>query len=388
MALARIFSRHPEHTRDLAEQLQQHGYTVEVLSPEEAPPSPADLEIQLETCDPASVLRRAGELAAGLDADIAVATGALHPEPLASEAAAGRSLPEEQWARAAVPLVANAPSETEPLVPAAVAETTHVAGPKESETEAVPTCSSLPTGARAFGATLAAGIAATGKLFASARDQFRESWELARIRNAKACALREQRLLELTRQRAEAQKRALELASERRDMAAYLLQLQREVPHAFLDVRRQWPSAQDAAPATEPPSRAWRLKIRRIHLRKWEAVFAGLLSAIALFVIGLAVASFHSRPAQSATRGATVQTGGVTLQGPQPKSASLERPSPALRKTTQKSAAARARQSPRRLQQRNQDLDANDVVVRHFPAPKPTPRTQADGWKHFSDMDN
>ncbi len=388
MALARIFSRHPEHTWGLAQQLQQHGYTIEVLSPEEAPLSHADLEIQLEICDPASVLRRAGELAARLHADIAVAPGALQAEPSPAQAAAGPSLHEGEPARAAVPVVASARLEIEPSAPAPAPETAHIAPTMESEAEAVPTSSSVAPTARAFGATLAACVAGTGKLFASARDQFRESWELARIRNAEAHALREQHLFELTRHRADVQQRALELAAKRGAMAAYLLQLQQEVPHAFLDVRRQWSAAEGAAPATEPPARAWRVKIRRIHLRQWEAAFAGLLSASALFVLGLAVAAFHSRPAQSANRGATVQTGGVTLQGARPNSALPVRPSPRTPKSTQKPSTARARQTQRRLPQRNQDLVANDVVVRHFPPPKPTPRTQANGWKHFSDMQN
>jgi hypothetical protein len=387
MALARIFSQYPEHTSGLAEQLEQHGYTVEVLSPEQAPLSPADLEIQLEICDPASVLRRAVELAGRLQADIAVAPGALQAGPSPTEAAVA-SLPEDQPVRDAAPSVPSAPIEIETLLPAAATETTHVAGPAESETEAVPTSSRVAPAARAFGAGLAACTAATGRLFASARDQFRESWELARLRNTEAHALREQHLLELTRQRAEAQQHALEVAAERRAMAAYLLQLQQAAPHAFRNVTRQWPSAEDAAPATEPPARVWRVKIRRVQLRKWEAVFAGLLSASALFVIGLTVASFHSRPAQSANRGATLQTGGVTLHGVPPKSPPPVRPSPGVRKTAQKATTARAHQTQRHLPQRNQDLVGNDVVVRHFPVPKPTPRTQANGWKHFSDMNN
>jgi hypothetical protein len=385
MALARIFSRHPEHTSDLAQQLQQQGYSVEVLSPEQAPLSPADLEIQLEVCDPGGVLRRAGELAARLHADIAVAPGALQAEPFPAGEAASQSLPEDEPALAAPPAVQS--SWIEPLVSGPAAETIHIAPAREGEAQGVPNWWNIAPTARAFGGALAACAAATGKLFASARDQFRESWELARIRNAEAHLLREEQLLELTRQRAEAQQRALELVAERKAMAAYLRQLKREAPHAFLDVGRQWPTAEDAASAIEPPASPWQVKIKRVHSRKWEAVFAGLLSASALFVIGLAVAAFHSHPDSSADRGATVQTG-VALQGAQTKPASATRPSAALRKTTQEASTARKLRNHRQLPQRNQDLVANDVVVRHFPAPKPTPHTQADGWKHFSDMDN
>ncbi len=128
-----------------------------------------------------------------------------------------------------------------------------------------------------------------------------------------------------------------------------------------------------------------------MRVNKWEAVLAGVVSAIALFVAGLAVASFHSRPALDANGGITLHSGGVTLPAPQPK-ATAARPSPAVRKTTPKAAAqARAtrRTAPaRRLPQRNQDLVARDVVVRHFAAPKSAPPPQTEGWKHFSDESN
>jgi hypothetical protein len=388
MALARIFSRHPEHTSDLAQQLQQRGYSVEVLSPDQAPLSPADLEIQLEVCEPAGVLLRAGELAARLHADIAVAPGALQAEPLPAGEAASLSLPEDQPALAAPPAVES--SWIEPLVPAPAAETIHIAPARGGEAQGVPNWWSIAPTARAFGGALAACAAATGKFFASARDQFRESWELARIRNAEAHLLREEQLLELTRQRAEAQQRALELVAERKAMAAYLRQLQREAPHAFPDVGRQWPSAEDAASAIEPPASPWQVKIRRVHSRKWEAVFAGLLSASALFVIGLAVAAFHSRPDSSADRGATVQTGGVALQGAQPKPSSATRPSPSLRKATRGTAKSASPTRPqRRAPQRVHELVAHDVVVRHFAAPATRAQNaQQAGVKHYSDMED
>src|SRR5262245_46799958 len=77
MALARIFTRYPQQATALSDELQESGYRVEVLSPEQTPASPAHLEIQLEDCEPADILRRAEELASQLRADIAVAPGAL-----------------------------------------------------------------------------------------------------------------------------------------------------------------------------------------------------------------------------------------------------------------------------------------------------------------------
>jgi hypothetical protein len=77
MPLARIFTRNPERTGDLATQLRQQGYKVEVASPDQKHLAPADLEIEFELCERADVLERAADLANELEADIAVAPGIL-----------------------------------------------------------------------------------------------------------------------------------------------------------------------------------------------------------------------------------------------------------------------------------------------------------------------
>jgi hypothetical protein len=81
MPLARIFTHHPERTAALSSQLQQQGYTVEVVNPDQAHLSPADLEIEFEICERADVLDRAAGLADELQADIAVAPGVIQSEP-------------------------------------------------------------------------------------------------------------------------------------------------------------------------------------------------------------------------------------------------------------------------------------------------------------------
>jgi hypothetical protein len=79
MPLARIFTRNPEGTTDLSGQLRQQGYTVEVARPDQTNLAPADLEIEFEVCERADVLHRAANLAAELDADVAVSPGVLKP---------------------------------------------------------------------------------------------------------------------------------------------------------------------------------------------------------------------------------------------------------------------------------------------------------------------
>ncbi|HKD79269.1 MAG TPA: hypothetical protein VKH81_06210 [Candidatus Angelobacter sp.] len=105
MPLARIFTHHPERTAALSNQLQQQGYTVEVVSPDQAHLSPADLEIEFEICERADVLERAAGLADELHADIAVAPGVIQsPEP------AQRPAPVQS---SAVPEAQKAPSDRE-----------------------------------------------------------------------------------------------------------------------------------------------------------------------------------------------------------------------------------------------------------------------------------
>ena len=79
MPLTRIFTRNPEGTTDLSGQLRQQGYTVEVARPDQTNLAPADLEIEFEVCERADVLHRAADLAAELDADVAVSPGVLKP---------------------------------------------------------------------------------------------------------------------------------------------------------------------------------------------------------------------------------------------------------------------------------------------------------------------
>jgi hypothetical protein len=81
MPLARIFTRNAERTVDLSRQLQQQGYKVEVVSPDQSHLAPADLEIEFEMCERADVLERAADLASEFEADIAVAPGILQSAP-------------------------------------------------------------------------------------------------------------------------------------------------------------------------------------------------------------------------------------------------------------------------------------------------------------------
>src|SRR5207237_8029883 len=59
MARARIITRFPEQSHDLAENLRSRGFEVQTESPRKISPQPADLEITIEECDAEEALQRA-----------------------------------------------------------------------------------------------------------------------------------------------------------------------------------------------------------------------------------------------------------------------------------------------------------------------------------------
>jgi hypothetical protein len=60
MPLARIITRSPEESRELAAKLRARGYSVEMVSPEQIPETAADVEVTLEECTPEEALIKAG----------------------------------------------------------------------------------------------------------------------------------------------------------------------------------------------------------------------------------------------------------------------------------------------------------------------------------------
>jgi hypothetical protein len=404
MPLARIFTCYPQQTSALSEQLQQQGYEVEVLSPDQAPDTLADLEIQLEVCDPADVLRRATDLAARLHADIAIAPGALQAAPAIS---APTFLEEEQIPATAIPVMPAALAEPPAslTVPATEVHSYAQAQEEQSQTQAPPVFpSEPPQAARTLGAALAACTSAAERFLVSARDQFQESRGLARVRLAEAQVVREQRLLDLARRRADVREQLLELRAGRHVLDAYLIHLKQQGPAYSRQPQEQAPPTPEPAAVSESLVTRWKTTFQRIHLPlgRREAWIAGLVSVAALLAIGLTVGAFNTRPTPTKRDGAVSTPGGVTLQASQPANPASARPSPAIRqavpnppaqatKVTKPSPARRAQAGTVRQNKaprENQQSVGNDVVVRHFPAPKPTPQTQANGWKHFSDISN
>ena len=73
MSLARIITRSPENSGPLQDALLARGFTVETVSPDDTPSEAADLEIRLEECSAAEVLRKASEIPESQDMTVFIA---------------------------------------------------------------------------------------------------------------------------------------------------------------------------------------------------------------------------------------------------------------------------------------------------------------------------
>lgn len=290
-------------------------------------------------------------------------------------------------------------------------------------------------GEKSAAALQAAGTAA-GALWASARHWAAEFWASARqrsqeyserfeVRKAEMRAERQQKLLELEKRRALAQERAAELEAAREAAAARLQELLRE-RGALTEAQPAPPQKIAAAVPAKSPARPGffnreifarkvRIPLMRSYQPQMEAVLVGVAAACLLFVVGVAVASFHTRPAisnslnqPSSSNGVTVQGGssGVTVKAGNP-GVTLT-PNPATRSTavsptqsaTKPSAAVRQRSGPSDVTVRNfpsssrasgSNRVSDDVTIRHFGGGATNPPAQSGPraeLKHYSDLDN
>jgi hypothetical protein len=384
-----VFSSHTEHAAILAEALRQQGYQVEVVDTEASPTTPPDLEIVLETSKSADLLRRTTELAAELDADVAVASGTLKVGSLpAGEEAFPLDVAPDADIGSRLAATLDLPPEVHNTENHAQPEDIRPHGHAEVPSSWART---IPTVA----VTLSEWTTTAREILVSASQQAREHKENALTRIATIRAEREERLLELTHRRIEAEEHASRLATARRNATTYLQQLQRQ------SEGRIQPSGQEPSPQEsrrEAASRRWRefsgKLLERIRPLRWDTALAGLASAGALFAIGLAVASFNSKSALSADQdhAVTAVSSSPAESATQPPAAkpspSAARPVPVAHLRTSKPSPAQHARSGRDRAGVGSDAATSDVTIHHLASPSPTPRAQAQGWKHFSDMDH
>lgn len=397
---ARIFTNHPGNAENLAEALKQQGYFVEILRPDQTPVLSADLEIVLETCARADAVRRAAELAHDFDADVAVAQGTLTSTPAADELHAVVELQPDPMPAASVSAIETrlqaALRQAETWAPPELPVPETIAQAPELTRHENPAPGALARAVPRIAMTLAVWAASAREALVTARSQVHDYREHALTRIALLQAKRDSRLLELTQRRIEAQEHASRLATARKNAAAYLVQLQQESGGVIRPTNR----GVAEQPATESAVRPWRVLfeslLERVRPVRWDAALAGLASAGALFAIGLAVASFGSKPTL------TLGNEPPAANAPGPVAATNAQPAPAVSNAPvapAKPSAAHAvsgkpspSQHPRSTRNRadaNRERDdGKDVVIRHLVTPSPTPKVQAQGWKHFSDMNN
>jgi hypothetical protein len=161
MPLARIFTRNPERTADLSSQLQQQGYKIEVVSPDQKHLAPADLEIEFEICERADVLERAADLASELEADVAVGPGILQavPEPIAPlsvQAAAQAVAPSPVEMKPAEQKLADEKTDLEREFEAAFSSNTVIPAAMPAEVIEIPVMEHAPLPPVAFAEDAAA----------------------------------------------------------------------------------------------------------------------------------------------------------------------------------------------------------------------------------------
>jgi hypothetical protein len=317
----------------------------------------------------------------------------------------------------------------------------------------------LNSGARIAGQTWAGALALAATTKDSVHNYFEEYRKRAQVRAAEARAAHAARLLDLEQRRAEAQQRAAELEAARELASARLIELVRQRGPGL----PQENTAQEHVPqpaVIAETERAQNMYAQRISqnlprevrpeefvphveafdseyaasskgpVRFWHrinpplrAVLTGAAAVTALFIMGIALGVFHSRPPLAntlnantpttanmqnhASNGVTVQTGGVTVQAtstkPQPGQAAAGAQTPNQQTTptgvmpNESSANTPAKPSPRvqthnLVANQSEKQIGDDVVIRHYSRPVPTQKPkqsgQQAGLKHFSDLDN
>jgi hypothetical protein len=430
MPVARIFTSHPDRTESLSRQLQSQGYTVEVLSPNAAVSRPAELEIDFEIWPEDSVLERAAELAEELHADVAVEPGVgLSSHEAAPQAAPSTLVHEDRLPDEPQPQpIAQSPAPKLPVAlhpqegapgqaPTLNATAEPRLAPQHPANELPPEPAYLETEQRdAVNAqrvsamedqdSIPARAGLAGELWTTASQTLKQAAERSRIFLAESNVRREQKLLELTERKAQAQERANELHAARQAASARLQELVRmggteplpASPYHLDETEAEEVqgsrSGSAFAQARDRVNEWWRMLLGRRYSPQVQAILTGVAAIMALFVLAMAIASLRPRPALSNSldtnyKGVTVKTGGATVT-PAPAKSPATRPSPVV----VRNAPNTGKQSPaHRDGNAVPQSDSGDVTVRRLkgqaPAPKPAAKnTPQSSMKRITDLDN
>ena len=418
MPLARIITLYPEHAGDIAQQLKLQGFSVELAGPDEIHLPPADLEIDLEICNPAQALERASHLAGELGADVMVASGALD---WVAEPAAVAHVELQPAAMAEIQAGPQAPP-----MQTIIAQSTEAQSTEEDLSHELP--SHNPHFAPNLGMQLRESLSELSLAAADLRKRLVELLRTAagstRSRMAMARANLASVAESLTARAHEYQERMKQKAAEyqegregrRLEVVSHQSEAQQQNASLQAAGQKQEPEQgeqrEDAAAAAASqqalPARPVRKQLRRstsesaqrtpLQLR---GIFTGALAASALFVAGMVLANVHPQsplPASITQRPGEqhVPFGAVIVQGApaQPKVNVVQPQSVPAQAAMKPPAIEKRKPHPyrannRRARQRADDITADDVVVRHFPGPmsRPVQPAQQAKLKRYSDLD-
>ncbi|HLJ30553.1 MAG TPA: hypothetical protein VKY85_27865 [Candidatus Angelobacter sp.] len=449
MPLARILAFNPEDAISLAQQLQQSGFQVEIVDPNMQQLSPADLEIEFAICDQQQVLGRAAAIGAQLQAEVVVFPGAIPslPRPVSAAREVENLSPEltEQMLEAPEEVwepVEETPTHRHPEPISPMTKFSQDPAPAES-TQAESTEPTTPAfsefierlrhGLQHLGTVLAGALARMGTAASAAGSgvagQARELRQHVALRVAQARAAREQRKTEAMQRATEleqnrrmnreqaAEARQQELRRTQAEQEKRLAGMQPMVDETIGVEATEQVAALDGASLTaeaehqpsqrREPTPAVSRRPAKVMSRQngpLRGAFAGVVAASFLFLAGMVLANFHAvTPLSGILREGSVEQqapfGATTLHAvpatARPVIAIQRQETPAAAKpspTRTSTPVAKQKSQWHHFRQRSDrdedDVTADDVVVRHFNSPKKPPTQAAQqqaGLKRYSD---
>ena len=375
MPLARILTFDPGDAADLAHELQNLGFAVEITNPNEHPAAQADLEIEFAICDQQQVLGRAAAIATELQSQVVVFPSALphlpKPIPAITENASfsPESSPgEDQIEAPAIDI--GEPTEPSELLPPHLPDGQPAFGAtlraREKSAQAfVALAGWLRGGLQHFKTALAGGMTRLRSAASSTGNGFMQSarrlGESSTLYMSQTRAKWDHALAELSKKREEAAQRAAALEQQRRQqqsevaMAAAreqerqkqptlakqeqpeqaalvaaaqrdeLERIQAEKEKLMAEIERLRSEAREQArlSAENPELRVVPKETKTVRRRngRLRGAFAGAMAATLLFLVGMVLANFQSMiPVSHSLKNGSMEEqvpfGATTVHGP------------------------------------------------------------------------
>ncbi len=402
---------------DLAEELYELGYTVETISHVEYREGAADLEIQLEACDPNKLTSRVASVGEKYK-KVYLAEGVIERLPLHAPVVVPERRPVAQqpiaFAEVAAPAdvapraeVAHFVESAKPLIsPESPTAQQPVLAAADADPDPADPYVQQSTGRARRVAELVASVGTTlsraGLFVSDKADDVRERLAALRVEVAQRRQARAERL-QLQRQRAAdlAAAEALERKSEREARRAAEPVVQ-PAPLPKQNVRpRSKPSfAAGEGRALRIPisgrvrSRLAKANSRGRQLRNSPAFALKFGAAVGLVGMVLLIAYANRRPPTPVGLGELTRSTTVKQSAPfgsaEIKAAAAQAIVPSQQQIASKTKFTKTNAKPSRPASADGDYDEPEVVVRHYaPAQrKPEVNTaKGDGIKRFSDLD-